>query len=190
MLYGHDQGKNIKQLSDDTNDLVCVKMGGTGKASHTANAVLTGNGEDAVKNVATANGALYAKAANGAPKFGTLPIAQGGTGKTTAAAALTALGGVSITKVWENASPTSAFGNQKLNVDLSGYSFAMILFKLDANGRIVPPSIVPIGQPAVNAYGNSTRFFLVHTQDITFDSVGPRASVMIPYQIYGIKGVI
>lgn len=98
--------------------------------------------------------------------------------------------GVQIKKVWQNASPTSAFGNQKLDVDLSGYSFAMILFKLDANGRVVPPSIVPIGQPAVNAYGNSTRFFLVHTQDITFDSVGPSASVMIPYQIYGMKGVI
>ena len=98
--------------------------------------------------------------------------------------------GVQIKKVWQNASPTSAFGNQKLDVDLSGYSFAMILFKLDANGRVAPPSIVPIGQPAVNAYGNSTRFFLVHTQDITFDSVGPSASVMIPYQIYGMKGVI
>lgn len=92
MLYGHDQGKNIKQLCDGTNDIVCAKMGGTGKASHTANAVLTGNGEDAVKNVATANGAFYATAANGAPKFGTLPIAQGGTGKTTAAAAAKVLG--------------------------------------------------------------------------------------------------
>lgn len=92
MLYGHDQGKNIKQLSDDTNDVVCAKMGGTGKASHTANAVLTGNGEDAVKNVATANGALYATAANGAPKFGTLPIAQGGTGATTIADAKNKLG--------------------------------------------------------------------------------------------------
>lgn len=101
MLYGHDQGKNIKQLSDDTNDVVCVKMGGTGKASHTANAVLTGNGEDAVKNVATANGALYATAANGAPKFGTLPIAQGGTGATTAAAALEKLGLDSIGKFYE-----------------------------------------------------------------------------------------
>lgn len=31
----------------------------------------------------TANGAMYATAANGAPKFGILPIAQGGTGQTT-----------------------------------------------------------------------------------------------------------
>ena len=59
-----------------------VANGGTGKSTHTANAVLTGNGTSAVKNVATASGALYATATNGAPKFGTLPVAQGGTGLT------------------------------------------------------------------------------------------------------------
>lgn len=128
MLYGHDQGKNIKQLCDGTNDIVCAKMGGTGKAFHTANAVLTGNGEDAVKNVATANGALYATAANNAPKFGTLPIAQGGTGKTTAAGALAALGGASIKKVWPNASPSSLFPPQDVTIaanegDLIGIEF-------------------------------------------------------------------
>jgi len=36
---------------------------------------------------------LYATAANGALQWGTLPIAQGGTGKTSAADAWTALGG-------------------------------------------------------------------------------------------------
>lgn len=91
--------------------------------------------------------------------------------------------------VWENPSPTSAFGNKTLNVDLSAYSLAVVLFKLDSNGRVTPPSIVPIGQPAVNAYGNNARYFLVHTQDIVFDSVSPNSSVMIPYKIYGIKGV-
>ena len=73
-------------------DLVTVALGGTGKSSHTSNAVLTGNGTNAVNNVATANGAFYATSANGAAKFGTLPIAQGGTGGTSAAAARTNLG--------------------------------------------------------------------------------------------------
>jgi hypothetical protein len=41
---------------------------------------------------ASANGALYATSANGALTFGTLPIAQGGTGETTALAAITHLG--------------------------------------------------------------------------------------------------
>lgn|GEM_PF-1132795 len=69
-----------------------VARGGTGKATHTANSVLTGNGTNAVNNVSSASGALYATAANGAPKFGTLPVAQGGTGSTTASGALSALG--------------------------------------------------------------------------------------------------
>lgn len=73
-------------------DLVTVALGGTGKTSHTSNAVLTGNGTNAVNNVATANGAFYATAANGAAKFGTLPIAQGGTNATTAANARNNLG--------------------------------------------------------------------------------------------------
>ena len=62
-----------------------VKYGGTGKNSHTSNSVLVGNSANAVKNVASANGAMYATSANAQPQFGTLPIAQGGTGATTAA---------------------------------------------------------------------------------------------------------
>ena len=77
---------------DITSGTLGVARGGTGKASHTSNAVLTGNGTSAVKNVATASGALFATAANGAPSFGTLPVAQGGTGATTAANALKNLG--------------------------------------------------------------------------------------------------
>lgn len=42
----------------------------------------------------TNNGAFYATAENGSPKFDTLPIPQGGTGATTAPAALTNLGAV------------------------------------------------------------------------------------------------
>lgn len=78
--------------SNITSGTLGVARGGTGKTTHTSNAVLTGNGTSAVNNVATANGALYATAANGAAKFGTLPIAQGGTGATSAANACTNLG--------------------------------------------------------------------------------------------------
>lgn len=78
--------------SNITSGTLGVARGGTGKATHTSNAVLTGNGTSAVNNVATASGALYATAADGAAKFGTLPIAQGGTGKTTAVDACSALG--------------------------------------------------------------------------------------------------
>ena len=73
-------------------DLVTVALGGTGRTSHTSNAVLTGNGTNALNNVATGNGAFYATGTNGAAKFGTLPVAQGGTGSTTQSGARTNLG--------------------------------------------------------------------------------------------------
>ncbi len=66
----------------NTIENVPVKNGGTGKTSHTLNAVLAGNGTSAVKNIPTANGALYATGADNPLQFGTLPIAQGGTGAT------------------------------------------------------------------------------------------------------------
>jgi hypothetical protein len=50
--------------------------------------VVTGNGTGAVKTVATKSGALYATSTNGAASFGTLPLAQGGTGQTSAPKAL------------------------------------------------------------------------------------------------------
>lgn len=84
------QGNKINTIAP--NNTVDVAHGGTGKSSHTTNAVLTGNGTNAVNNAATANGALYATSANGAPKFGVLPIGQGGTGSTSASGARTNLG--------------------------------------------------------------------------------------------------
>lgn len=60
----------------------------------TANQILVSAGGTAAPTwKATANGAAYATSSNGALTFGTLPVAQGGTGKTTAAEAWTALGG-------------------------------------------------------------------------------------------------
>ena len=83
--------KNKASLTSDVTGTLPIGNGGTGKTSHTANAVLTGNGANAVNNIATANGAFYATAANGAATFGTLPIGQGGTNATTAANARTNL---------------------------------------------------------------------------------------------------
>lgn len=85
-----------------------VAHGGTGRSSLTANAVLIGNGTDAIKmTVVGENQILAGDATNGikgidgtgvlfrltgqAPKFGTLPIELGGTNATTAQAARTNL---------------------------------------------------------------------------------------------------
>lgn len=77
---------------DITSGTLAVVRGGTGQFSHNRNAVLIGNGTSAVRNVATASGAFFATDANGVPGFDTLPIAQGGTGATSAANALQNLG--------------------------------------------------------------------------------------------------
>ena len=83
---------------DDTTGTVPVNRGGTGVQTLASNAVLYGNGTNGIGAKASANGALYATAINGALSWGTLPIAQGGTGKTSASEAWTALGGGAIGK--------------------------------------------------------------------------------------------
>ncbi len=64
-------------------DIISVAKGGTGLSSLTVNAVLVGNGTNAVKMIPTANGAFYATGANAAPQFGILPKEQGGTGNAS-----------------------------------------------------------------------------------------------------------
>lgn len=76
----------------DSLQTIPVKNGGTGATSLTSNAVLLGNGTDAVDHAAPSSGALYATSATSKPTFGTLPIAQGGTGATSASAARNSLG--------------------------------------------------------------------------------------------------
>ena len=69
--------------ASDISATLAVNQGGTGKTSHTVNSVLAGNASSttgAIQNIATKSGALYATASNGAPTFGILPKAQGGTG--------------------------------------------------------------------------------------------------------------
>jgi hypothetical protein len=90
------------------NTALDIANGGTGKTTHKSNAILTGNGTSAVKNVTTASGAFYATEANGAAKFGTLPIAQGGTGAVNVAGIRKNLG---IVTNQENLLDNSYFAN-------------------------------------------------------------------------------
>lgn len=76
-----------------------VSKGGTGKTAFTnVNGVITAAGTSTgdLTAVATKAGALYATSANGAAQFGTLPIAQGGTGKTTRLEAFRAINSGSV----------------------------------------------------------------------------------------------
>ena len=60
--------------------------GGAGRdiSGFPANAIICNSSGSDLYYTATQNGAFYATSSNGAPKFGTLPVAQGGTGQTTA----------------------------------------------------------------------------------------------------------
>lgn len=90
----------IEYLSFDDLALAKVKNGGTGRNTLTVNAVIIGDGTNAVKMVVIDNGGVavgdatdglksvsgvgaFHALVSGAPQFGTLPIAAGGTGGTT-----------------------------------------------------------------------------------------------------------
>lgn len=69
-------------------NVIPKSKGGTGAdlSDIPANAIIrnSGSGGSDLYYFATANGACYATSANGYPTFGTLPVAQGGTGETNA----------------------------------------------------------------------------------------------------------
>ena len=216
-LDGKSNTGHTHSASDVTSGTLPVARGGTGKATHTANAVLTGNTTSAVKNVATANGAFYATAANGAAKFGTLPVAQGGTGATSAANARTNLG-AKMKLLWTNASPTSTFesftplANADLAESLANFTAIMIWFNITPDMTQHAPFIIPIGVgsgTSTDDVKNATlcfttgdnkwvrRYCWATTSAVTFGAGGYKTSLsanwtvnskyMVPERIYGIR---
>jgi hypothetical protein len=96
-------------------------QGGTGHdfSSIPANAIIRNSGDNTqLWYTASANGALYATAANGAVKFGTLPIAQGGTGRTTFDEGKVLIGGanntIDLRAVTNNSSVSSITASSNL----------------------------------------------------------------------------
>lgn len=137
---------------------------------------------------------------------GTLPIARGGTGATTAAAALAALGGTEINLKWSNASHTSNFGAQTVSVSLSGCTFALIVYKGKTDNSVLFGELILVGGSRrtyymINITSDATnmiasRSAAVSTTGVTFTAcqyknfngttVNTGNGYLIPYRIYGI----
>ena len=98
-----------------------------------------------------------------------------------------------FTKLWENASWTSAFANQKITLDLSGYDYVMVIFNqnISSNTRMTPPIISPAanGGGIINAADGSRRYFTNNYTFVNFDTVYPTNGTAncIPLFIYGVK---
>lgn len=112
--------------------------------------------------------------------------------------------------LWENAAVTSDFGNQTLNIDLSGYSFVRIVARVAKNNPYEENSEIGVScsgyvrnvaviDDSSYKFAIKSRALTVTTTGISFDNCKEvnykdTAAItnryMIPYKIYGIKGVI
>lgn len=126
--------------------------------------------------------------------------------------------GITSTKVWENASPTSLFAGQTITLDLSEYDAVYIKWAThrDYTQNVNPIDLVQVGTEktcmaivGADLISNNTKYNLcarsvtVNTDAITFtnglynnaynggsNTLGSNESkYMIPLAIYGIKGV-
>mgnify|MGYP003292422190 CR=1 FL=1 len=100
-IDGKADSSHEHSVSDITSGVLAPERGGLGHTGTVTNAgayaILRKAGDgNYVWYTNTANGAFYATGANTLAKFGTLPVAQGGTGVTSLSALATAMGAAKI----------------------------------------------------------------------------------------------
>lgn len=111
---------------------------------------------------------------------------------------------ISMELLWENASPTSDFVRQTITIDFKDYTHYMVDFSVTGsnsyNNAAVPSQIVPIGRLSLGAYAWGDVNKMGHRRVLSSTSnaieFGPgyyngeeNAQAVIPYRVYGIKGV-
>lgn len=149
---------------------------------------------------ATGNGALFATAANGVPKFGTLPVKQGGTGATSEAAARSNLG-TNMKLLWKNAAPSSTFAGftpmttsttNKLAENPGNFTAIMVWYRTYKSNESYVSHIIPVGIGSGTSHDNTEqvtecqaagnekwcrRYCFVSSTSITFGTGGYRSAV-------------
>lgn len=100
-------------------------------------------------------------------------------------------GKAAITKIWENASPSSSFTAQNLAINTSGYDVLVFVCNLDTkyNQRLVPWAMTVPDNSAFCVYTNIGRTLTWEsktTVSIGGTTTGDLTSI-IPCYIYGIK---
>ena len=118
------------------------------------------------------------------------------------------LGGTNITKLWQNASPTSSFAEQEvLNIPIKGVNFIMAVFNTSTDNTRKYVAFAPVGYYGeVLRIGNvdytlalvylQRRFAVTTAGKLMFSdtyykqtSNSVNNGYLIPYAVYGIKGV-
>ena len=106
---------------------------------------------------------------------------------------------MSMKKLWQNASATSSFAGQTITVDLSGYDLYMVTAVAALTSQYIISTIIPATHGGVISYtwGDSGapvhRSFVRTANGVQFYGAyynkSPSTDHVIPFQIYGIKGV-
>lgn len=121
--------------------------------------------------------------------------------------------GMTSTKVWENASPTSKFMNQTLTLEMGAYDAAIIEFRTIAGGKNAKTEWIKKGEiqqcTAIVGEENATKYYYalrkagVTSTGVEFGNAtyndkynggeqtfgSTQQQYMIPLAIYGVKGV-
>lgn len=102
------------------------------------------------------------------------------------------IGNVRITKIWDNPTPTVNFPEQTITVDVVGFDLIAIIAKNTAGSDAMVTNITLNGHTGlIISAGNEiySRAFNTVTKNFTAGYKGATVddSVLIPYQIYGIK---
>lgn len=106
---------------------------------------------------------------------------------------------VKMVKVWENASPASVFNSQSISLDLTQYQIYFILVRLSTSDARVIGQFSDVGSGSYmfnsSGYNNvsASRGVTYSANLLTFTDCHHNLQInnssVIPYKIYGIKGV-